>query len=319
MVKKSSLIRYFENKSISLHHIPTTHIGMKQDIADSNFQKAKIEFSDSDFVDNDVIFADKLTGSLMALQPRRMTFILVALCTKGEIDYTVDTQPRHASANDIIIITDRHIIDNIRFSDDLDGLCMMVSVNFFYDIIHNINHLSTLLLFANNHPVVGLSEKECDIFNSYFYLLKAKAADTDNHYRRDVVRTLMLAMLYDLSNVITRTSSGQSERNISGSSLFTRFLHLVETHFRNERRVGWYARQLCITPKHLSETIKSVSKRTPNEWIDSYVTLEMRILLKNSSKSIKEITQLLHFPNQSFMGKYFKEHVGMSPSQFRKS
>jgi AraC-like DNA-binding protein len=62
-----------------------------------------------------------------------------------------------------------------------------------------------------------------------------------------------------------------------------------------------------------------VSKQSPNEWIDHYVSMEMRVLLKNSTLSIKEIAQQLHFPNQSFLGKYFKEHVGMSPSQYRKS
>jgi AraC-like DNA-binding protein len=82
--------------------------------------------------------------------------------------------------------------------------------------------------------------------------------------------------------------------------------------------VSWYGEQLCITPKYLSETVKQVSRRTPNEWIDNFVTLEVRVLLKNSSMSIKEIAQHLNFPNQSFLGKYFKEHVGMSPSEYRK-
>jgi AraC-like DNA-binding protein len=93
----------------------------------------------------------------------------------------------------------------------------------------------------------------------------------------------------------------------------------VERNFRVERRVGWYAEQLCITPKYLSETVKQVSRRTPNEWIDNYVTLEVRVLLKNSTMSIKEIAQTLNFPNQSFLGKFFKEHVGMSPSDYRKN
>jgi AraC-like DNA-binding protein len=75
---------------------------------------------------------------------------------------------------------------------------------------------------------------------------------------------------------------------------------------------------MCISPKYLSETIKQISRRTPNEWIDNYVTLEIRVLLRNSTKSIKEIAQDLNFPNQSFLGKYFKEHVGMSPSEYRK-
>ena len=61
---------------------------------------------------------------------------------------------------------------------------------------------------------------------------------------------------------------------------------------------------------YLSETIKAVSKRTPNEWIDSYVTIELRMLLRNTQKSIKEIAQELNFSNQSFLGKYFKEHTG---------
>ena len=82
--------------------------------------------------------------------------------------------------------------------------------------------------------------------------------------------------------------------------------------------MGWYAEQLCITPKYLSEVIKQVSKRTPNEWIDNYVMLEVRVLLKNTTKSIKEITEELNFPNQSFLGKYFKEHMGVSPSEYRK-
>ena len=82
--------------------------------------------------------------------------------------------------------------------------------------------------------------------------------------------------------------------------------------------MGWYAQQLCITPKYLSEMVKQVSRRTPNEWIDYYVTLEIRVLLRNSTMSIKEISQHLNFPNQSFLGKYFKEHVGMSPSNYRR-
>ena len=65
--------------------------------------------------------------------------------------------------------------------------------------------------------------------------------------------------------------------------------------------------------------MKQVSRRTPNEWIDHYVTSEIRVMLKSTTMSIKEIAQTMHFPNQSFLGKYFKEHVGMSPSKYRKS
>ena len=73
-----------------------------------------------------------------------------------------------------------------------------------------------------------------------------------------------------------------------------------------------------ISPKYLAETVRLISRKTPNDWINYYVVLEMRVLLKNTTKSIKEITKYMNFPNQSFLGKYFKEHVGMSPSEYRK-
>jgi AraC-like DNA-binding protein len=125
-------------------------------------------------------------------------------------------------------------------------------------------------------------------------------------------------MFYDLSNIIYRVQNDikpKSRREI----IFTRFIKLVEDHFRHERRVSWYAKELDITSKYLSESVKTVSHRTPNEWIDYYITLELRVQLKNSIKNIKEIAEELHFPNQSFLGKFFREHVGMSPSKYRKS
>ena len=128
----------------------------------------------------------------------------------------------------------------------------------------------------------------------------------------------MMTMIYDVSNVIYRLQAASSSRQTRAEAIFTSFIKLVEDNFRKERRVGWYAEQLCITPKYLSETVKTVSKRTPIAWIDNYVTLEIRVMLKNTNMSIKEISQYLHFPNQSFLGKFFKERVGVSPSRYRR-
>jgi AraC-like DNA-binding protein len=128
----------------------------------------------------------------------------------------------------------------------------------------------------------------------------------------------MKAMMYDVGNEIYQKKQSLPKRT-RAEAIFNDFILLVKDNFRSQRKVSWYAQNLCITSKYLSETVKQVSRRTPNEWIDHYVTLEIRVLLKNSAMSIKEIAQMLHFPNQSFLGKYFKEHVGMSPSKYRRS
>jgi AraC-like DNA-binding protein len=128
----------------------------------------------------------------------------------------------------------------------------------------------------------------------------------------------LLAMFYDMSNVIWRVEQSDVKTKKRADELFAQFIRLLEENFRTERRVSWYADQMNITAKYLSEMVKQVSKRTPNEWIDSYVMLEIRVLLKNTTKSIKEIAQAVNFPNQSFFGKFFKELMGISPSEYRK-
>ena len=81
--------------------------------------------------------------------------------------------------------------------------------------------------------------------------------------------------------------------------------------------MGFYARQLCITPKYLTTLIKRISGLSVSEWIDNYVIIEAKTLLKYSTMSIQEIAYYLNFPNQSFFGSYFKHNTGMSPSQYK--
>ncbi len=288
-------------------------------IKDTSIKTAKEELAHSVSIGNDLLLTDDLGKLPMPTSPKRMTFILLALCTRGSASYTVDTQRLTAKQGDIIIVSERHVVDGYTASPDLQGMGFMLSVDFFYEIIRNVSEVSSLLLFSKDHPIASLSESEAELFKDYFYLIMGKVSNTDNRFRRDVARALMLAMFYDLSNFMSRMQPEPSSKQTRANAIFTEFIQLLEDNYKRERRVGWYAEQLCISPKYLSETVKSVSKRTPNEWIYNYVTLEIRISLKNTSKTIKEIAQELNFPSQSFLGKFFKEHVGMSPLAYRKS
>lgn len=156
---------------------------------------------------------------------------------------------------------------------------------------------------------------------SFFLLIRQKISETDHRFRRDTVRALMQAFVYDAGNMIWHIiqSDTNTAQNRRSEEIFMKFIQMVEKNFRNERRVTWYAEQLSITPKYLSEVIRQISRETPSKWIDDFVTLELRVLLKNSNLSIKEIAERMHFPNQSFLGKFFKEHVGMSPKEYRKA
>jgi AraC-like DNA-binding protein len=100
--------------------------------------------------------------------------------------------------------------------------------------------------------------------------------------------------------------------------LVEKFLDLVQTHYKEQRELSFYADKLCLTPKHLSKVIKKVSGTTANEWIDNHVTLEAQALLKSTDMTVQQVSEELNFPSQSFFGKYFKRCTGMSPSEYKK-
>ena len=269
-------------------------------------------------IDDDLVLLDQLNNISIPHEARRMNFILIALCTKGQVEYSLDTQSHTVRPGELLVVSERHVVNNYASSPDFEGLAMILSVDFFREVINNVADLSAVFLLARSKPVMALSEHEMRIFTNYFYTIKDRIESVNNDFRKALVRTLLLALLYDMSNVVYQFQQTTDQRLKRGDIIFTRFIKMVEENCGRERRVSWYAGQLGITPKYLSEMVKEVSRRTPNEWIDNYVIVELRVLLKNTTKSIKQITEEMHFPNQSFLGKYFKEHVGVSPSEYRK-
>jgi len=290
---------------------------MNQQIRETNFANAAT-WKGVEYIDQDIALADCISEIPVPRDARRMNFILIVLCTRGSLQYTLDTRQIEVSPGDMLIVSEHHVVNNYEASPDVEGLAILMSVKFFHEIINNVSDLSAVFLHARTRPVMRISGKDMAVFRRYFYAVKSRIADKQNHFRKVLVRTLLLAMFYDLSNVIYQYQQTGEQPLKRADIIFTRFIKMVEHNCRSERRVGWYAMQLGITPKYLSETVKSVSQCTPNEWIDKYVVAELRVMLRNTTKSIKQIAFELNFPNQSFLGKYFKDHVGMSPSEYRK-
>lgn len=289
----------------------------------SEFKTINVEYAirmyDGSHIDNDILLLDEIAKMPLPKEPRRMDSLFLAICTKGSARYFVDSVEHVVKQGDLIIINQGRVTYDCSMSHDCRGIGIVISYDFFKETIKSVHELSTLFIFARNHPVFSISGNKSAFICETFWRMKAKMDERDNHFRKEMVQSLFLTMVYEVCNVIYSVQSKNDECNTRAEDIFTKFLLLVEKNFRTERRVGWYSEQLCISPKYLSETVKTVSKRTPNEWIDSYVTMELRMLFRNTQKSIKEIAQELNFSNQSFLGKYFKEHVGMSPSEYRRS
>lgn len=155
----------------------------------------------------------------------------------------------------------------------------------------------------------------------YHRLITASNAiyrDSENLYREAIAQNLLQIFFLDTYDKVQRYFT---EEQINGSNrkeeLFKKFINLVHTYCTTQRDVAFYADQLCISTRYLSAITKQVAEDSAKEIIDENLILELKMALQSTGMSLKEIADKYRFPDQSFFGRYFKKHTGMSPKEYR--
>lgn len=175
------------------------------------------------------------------------------------------------------------------------------------------NRLERLLI---NRPTSKISEKKTMMFHIIHSYLKVMIKERHDFYRDMILLEYVKIFLYEACHILDDTYSesniSQKERNITGD-----FFIMVEKRFKEDRKVDNYAKDLGITAKHLAYVIKKTTGKHPSEWLESYVLLEAKKLLKSTDDSIQNIAFDLNFATPSHFSKFFKDRTDMTPKEFR--
>ena len=99
--------------------------------------------------------------------------------------------------------------------------------------------------------------------------------------------------------------------------IFKSFVSLVHEHCTSQREVSFYADKLCISTKYLTGICKAVTGDSAKKIIDDFAILEIKVLLQSTELTVQEIADRLSFPDQSYLGRYFKRHEGISPKEYQ--
>ena len=205
-------------------------------------------------------------------------------------------------------------------SEDYQGALIAMSEDFM-DYSQDIKTGVTMMKKILSKPCSRISTENLDEALQIYRILKQKLLDPEFIYKEQVAKMYLNILKYNgfqaMRKLIQQEADGsQPSRK---EELFNRFMLLVQEHYAESRLVTFYADKLCITPKYLSSCIHQVSGKYATEWIDSFVILEAKTLLKKRKCTIKEICDRLHFVNQSVFAKYFRNLTGMTPKEFKNS
>ena len=252
--------------------------------------------------------------------PIRMDGLFIGIREKGRVRFSINLKEFEVGSNDLVICSPGDLMqvspeNGLHLSQNI-----IVSSQFLKEMYISLNSFMPFFASQKEHPVFHLTDDEVEELKKYFMMIK-ETVEGDDYFRIDIAKRLLAAYLYKLGSILYRHRpelQAEASKPLKREEiLFREFIRLVSEHHRKERRVDFYAEKLFLSPIHFSSVIKKVSGKTAGQWIDEYVILEAKTLLKYSAMSIQEVAYYMTFPNPSFFGKYFKHHTGMSPSEYK--
>lgn len=250
-------------------------------------------------------------------KPFLMNYVGLIVCEKGYFCFDVDKKKFTARAGETVFLSEGNNFSIGELSDDL-----RVSILFYHiDPIREIlgSSIVAMYLYTTLTPepcYVWTSGEESDLAR-YIALLGRHRKSAQNPFDNHECKLLLLTLTYRLCSIYSRRII--EEKNVAGHKIdtFIKLIRLIEKYYMQERGVAFYADKLCLSPKYLSALSKSVCGYTVQELVFRAIIRKSIFWLKNTNKSVQEISDDLNFPNASFFGTFFKKQTGLAPSYYR--
>jgi len=248
------------------------------------------------------------------------TFCIIVVYS-GSLNIRTDGHCYSLSRGDIAFIPPGKVLSLDLNISPIEGYMMAFSSDFFELLQIPIAISKDKLLVKDNE--LAFEEFVLKKINQIFVLIKDELSNNnDDLFMKEKLLNLVSVFYIEILNAYAKNSPIAKDLYKSNSlnrknRICKEFFILVNQYLREERNLKFYADKLCISPKYLSLLIKETTGLSANRLITDAVIHEAKHLLQYSGNSVKEISYLLNFPNQSFFGKYFKREVGFSPSNYQ--
>lgn len=241
----------------------------------------------------------------------------IIICRKGSVDIYVNFKKWHLLPGSVITLFPNDVVMISEASDDFEVERLVYDQALLREASLQLEHTVYQVLRddrCRNDTLVVTA-----IIDNMFALLRVYFEQEECTCVDQLVVLQLKSFFLGFYEYINRNplkNSYEGSRRVR--ELFNEFMHLIEQYYKQNRDVTFYARELNITPKYLNNITTKVTGHSSKTIIDHFVVLQLKLTLRNSNRSIKEIAHDYHFSDLSFFSRYFRLHTGKSPQLFRK-
>ena len=272
------------------------------------------------YSDNDIVIIDSIQ-KFAEISTAHVSMNAIAICTQGKVQGTLNGKTIELHKNQVAIIPQNVMITDPMVSPDFDLKAMFFTNRILQSFLREKMNIWNDVVYVRRMHVITIEDDNLLFYTHLYEMLRlCFENNTENPFCADIIQSLLRSAVLGLCGAMKHRMLADNViiEPQTTNNQFQRFLDLLHSTDVKHRPVEWYANELCISPKYLSALCKKNSGKTANEWITEHVLEDIRYYLKQTDYSIKQICDLLGFPNNSFFGKYVKEHFGMTPIQIRK-
>lgn len=250
--------------------------------------------------------------------PHRVTFHNILYITSGKGTHHVDFKPYYFSEGSLLFISQGQV-HSFDVHSDIKGYLVLFTTDYLEtNLIHSdVVSLNRLYSYHLHAPIMQPLETKKEGFHDLFKEIMKEYANPDHFAKEEILRLLLKVLLLKAERIKRTVTTDQ--KKTEWLIRFGHFKEHLEKHITSTRSVKDFAGMLNISPKHLNIICKAVAGSPAKQFIDNFMTLEIKRLLATSDSSIQEISYDMGFEEPTNFVKYFKKHSGYSPSQFRKT
>lgn len=243
---------------------------------------------------------------------------LFAVVTHGHAQVSLEDKTYHLQEGDIITCKPRNIFEKSMMSMDFNALVLFVSPEYMAQLSQMVRMEWTYSMFSSSHRILHADEMTVKRCRLYFDLLKNHLSSPDTPHKELSLRLFFASMTYDLQDLQKQGDEGRLHQTYSSAeNILRQFMQHLHDPAQPYLSVREYADLFNITSKYFSSICKRLTGRTANRLISDEIVRSAQIALRDSSKSIKQISTLMGFKNQSHFGRFFRQQTGFSPQQYR--
>lgn len=241
----------------------------------------------------------------------------ILFCRRGSATVTVDQLRDRVTRDTLLLLLPGSILHLNERTDDFRVRFCAFSLELFSEAAYRLD--PSFFHILHEHAIIRLPDRIIEGVRNWFQMASYTYRNRGNIFRNTIIRNRLQNVLLEAFDKTQRFAPDVHSQTgtTRQADLFQRFVALVHEHCTEQREVAFYADRLCISTRYLSTIIRSVAHSTAKEFIDRSVVLEIKMLLGSTELSVQEIAYRLHFPDQSYLGRFFKKHTGVSPTEFR--